>query len=1646
MRPAPARILSHRWDKGHETLILRVDWGSSGISSDIPASVADLKANAPALLDEYTESHGIQKTIIDSQVRRERLERNWGPSARLASLKLLHALVEKHKELALFKERASKETPPGLPILKRLHSSEELPCYLHGAEGAIVRLQGDLGIYDGNGCIPLGGTQLGSELVLQWWVGEEPSPAAVAEKAKHTKIPQPHKADAGHPEATEELLNRLAYDALLASTSQPKYVVVLESVGVSGGARSLEGNWQRVFVDPPEPLPVLTSAPGSLLVPLSPSLQNLTLTPPPAGVDWPENGLNALGLPFERTSRDLRGGIRIVGLKPNTCYAFRARAYSRAGAGPYVFGAYTTAPSPPPAPLPALPSYVPRGILASEGAAEMVASGATFQPDGVTLIWDKGVDFRAGLLRLLRLFATVTKISPGEKPAGKAIPSTGKKSSLRHTSDGTSATSGYEDEDGIMNYEDESDAGARGLFDASTLARRESLLNAIKCEVGMANWLAACCASLDFWPIKEGEKNSGRPLYMVVEESERDGGEGGFRAKSPRSIWAVKTRPVSVLEVMVKDHRGDYSWADVISLFSPDADERTPSDLLLAGLQPTPPPIYDSTLPPEAADALFLAPSTATALAAINNFKGHSSRPSSASKYGPVALDNVSIASAHGGKSFNIAGGAFSDLSQRNASLRTSQTRLTHTFLASQGQKLALLAAGGDLASSRPGSSSGRDKRPSSANAYSTGALGASAVLPGGGAIGEATARSRPMTANSTMSSTTLSTIVVHPKGAVRPISDVSLRYSLQECDSDGPLGQEWREVYLGVRNFRIMDKLYSGTSYGFKVQAINQDGVGSLFGPQCIVTTALPAPSNLRFLGAINATSVTAAWDAVSSANPLTTARALGKAPGSEDEEKEEEGTDIDAILDALVKKTKTHDDGMVEGEGGLTLKTAAAAVPVREGDLGWGCDLQRVWSRYDKEGRGIIGRKSLRGLLCDLGAYHESARLVFGASDPNEGSSSSGESAAQVGPLEWRLAAAMAALDPTGSDKIKKQDFADWWNAIDAALEKAANVNSAPGTPARGTSRASSAASLRPSASGFPSLSRELGISCEDEDLKSAVVYVLECRRFVPSEEVTAAAAAVVDATSRTASSNSTRPRSSSGSRPTSARSTLHTPISLALTAGGLKEAAEEAAALSTGSYTPWSVVYMGSTPRFRLRSLLPNAQYELRVTAIGRHAASNPTRPIRASLPPLAPFAPVMVRVAPRTATLRWYPQAMGADKYEVQVKLMEALAPPGQAGSSGRRENDGGIVCGRNFSELDMRALVTSGEQRVSMGETAMGGRGLWAEDADIGGEMGKTREQAWATMYTGMHTFTTITGLLANTVYRVRVLAYSSAGTPSRPSHELQLVTIDNSKFSPITVASVVKDFVVQCKPVVDKESAPPLSATTSVTLPPTLSLSPILEKVSRADCATLQDLVVGDTIVWTEDVWINGKAPLDKFHPAPPKEVAWFPGPDCIHLTNRTIAAQILGDSASKLGQGTGNSANVGGELGPMPVGAMAKALTLVGKFPENARTRKENAESDPTTGTLEDAVKGRVLTLQVEWCTLAPGFGSRDSTVKVLRASHGPHALAASAPELYMKPMGCNIHRTANELSKLDVFRTKWVDEAGRWGFAEELGASYDR
>jgi hypothetical protein len=1503
----------------------------------------------------------------------------WTAEDREAALQLLRMLSMEHKRLAELKHDADSEAPPTAPVLRRQVVAETMPAFLHGHEGSIHRVQNDLSITDGLGIGMLAGTGVGSELVLQWFVGENdvdtPPPLGSAAIAASRADGGNSTSASGVPEAPEKLLSRLASaDGKRRSAQrprQPPYVIVLETCGIAGSKQQRDGEWSRVLIDPPEPMPILSSAPGSTHVPISATGQGLGKLPPLPG---------ETNLEWERDSRKMRGCVRLSGLLPNTAYCYRVRAYNRIGASSYAFGAFTTALAPPPAPIVALPFLVPRAMLSGAAADTAppetgvnVGIGPSFDAvstTSLTICWERRVDLRVNLMRFLRIFYFAMQA---------AAEGTTKKKRIGE----------IEDED--LPERDDMDGG---IYSSASVARN-ALLTAINKEAGLRNWLGGCVASPQDWPLR----NNAPPEDIATS------------ASSMRSHLA-STRPITVLEALVTGSRPTLTWSSIASIFADDAEADDLLELLLTGTPLAPPP------PSEKVSGVLDDPDGKPEFLGRRPFTMSSGALSMQSKLAHMTRKAHTL-------SRNPARPATADTKRRGS---TSGLLGTTTAFLSNTSMTASIA--------RPSTASVRNE---------TG----SALQTRRGSIGGSITGS--LSRNES------------PRVIIR--SDIGARFSLMQCLSDGRQGQEWTEVYVGTRSLRRIDKLLPSTSYTFRVQAINGDGQGSLFGPQCYITTAMPSPGNLRTKGRLTSTAVIVCWDPVSAENPLSTMRAISGGDSNKQSEEAEGGTsspnasaaggggaDIDAVLSALLQKTqeakaaqlaslqreaskgKSLNDDKPQSAAAAAAAAASAAatstaktlVPIREGDGGYGVDLGRVWSRYDSSGSGKIATSLLRGLMADLGGYFESsAPIISGTEGVASFSAASTEGASSSGPGEWRVQAAMNRLDSNNVGYILYKDFLDWWNAADAAREKALAVKS--GASGAGSITGGNNSTSKKETEKSSSIAIPGSPGAVIEGLGAAVIYVLEARRRLSPNEITAALMKEHNKTS--------------GNFVTEELGTSRPPrsvLSILSTSPGAEPLPRSCLATS---FSPWTAVYVGPQLKFKAMDLLPNSEYQFRCTCVGRHAFSSASPSLMVFTPPISPFAPVPVLITPRSCAVRFYPGEQGADKFEVQIKVVETMLPAtavlhgdtdrliiGAGGGVSTTRGAGAsaqqlgsrLYTGRNVSESHLRQVATSRADGFdAIVPSAVEAEGeeveLWQEDPYGSG---------WTTLFVGASTNATIAGLSGNTVYRCRVVAYNVSGVASRPSVESQFVTPDSSIHEKLTPSNAGRHFVVECG-----------------------SFSP-----SANSTATVQDIVAGDVILFTEDVFVDSAPDPDPYHPAARKEVAQS-HPRAHFLCSRTIAATLLADSASRLTTGSGASANLGGPGGPTHVGMAAAAIAAhdvathkdadatsyisaktgsVTKFaasrPSSVGSRRHSLSIAETVGavkpseTISEAVTQRVLSLQIEWCT-----------VSIARA--GPYTL----------PLGAIVKRKQSDLAGLDVWRTMWADEAGRWSVSEELKASYD-
>jgi hypothetical protein len=763
------------------------------------------------------------------------------------------------------------------------------------------------------------------------------------------------------------------------------------------------------------------------------------------------------------------------------------------------------------------------------------------------------------------------------------------------------------------------------------------------------------------------------------------------------------------------------------------------------------------------------------------------------------------------------------------------------------------------------------------------------------------------------------------PRAAASP-AEVGARNCLLQCVSDGQGGQQWQEVFVGMRSLRTIMKLLPGTAYCFRAQIINSDGIVSHMGAPFYISTGLQTPTDIRVIRRKTPTTAAFSWPPISGANQLAIARAAG---AKEDEDGQESVPssrprtarrssvstqvaapgDVDAVLNNLATKSKAESSSL-------------AAVAQAEGDGGVGVDLARAWSRYDSDGKGILDHAEFRGLLADLGAISES-EFAAAAAYTLRGEDQTANAKKSVAAM--RYIAALSALDGAHNGFIKFNNFAEWWNGIDATRVAAkARVGAAsvtrPSSTLRSRSSTSAAAGLT-SPGAFPVEDNMQpyeanGITIDHESAKSAtVLYVVE-RRFKVEY-------------------------------------------------GG-------------HVWSPWEIFSLSATPTINFQDLVPNTEYSLRVTALGRHAESIASKPVVFATPPLAPFAPVVIRSTPRMLTMRWYSGEMSCSKYELQYKVVETLQSvaagasmvadtpdAGQVASASARD---AIYRGRNIGELRARALITQ------MGNPHVDETELWAED--------DATSDKWRTCYHGPFSYTAVAGMAANCIYRLRVRGMNIHKEASLPSVEAQAITMDSSKPNVLTPFNASKYFVVEVQKIDLIPIFPPEN-------PPPGEESSVSAQLYVPDC------VIGDTICFTEDVFVDGSAVRNHRSEALNLTEVPFNHKRAKYLCARTIAATVIGDTSSRM--------------------QAQDVIKMDGR---------DFGES------LHQAAQNRIITIQVDWCTLG-GYPSDVYTSEVEAACKVKD--------------GAIVKRNSGALCSIDIFRVPWEDEPGRWSLVEELAASFD-
>ncbi|KAG3167229.1 hypothetical protein PI126_g3905 [Phytophthora idaei] len=197
-------------------------------------------------------------------------------------------------------------------------------------------------------------------------------------------------------------------------------------------------------------------------------------------------------------------------------------------------------------------------------------------------------------------------------------------------------------------------------------------------------------------------------------------------------------------------------------------------------------------------------------------------------------------------------------------------------------------------------------------------------------------------------------------------------RYILKQCSNES--AGEYVEIYRGAApRFEVLG-LHSGTTYQFRVQAVNAEGRASLHSEPVVVNTLLPTPAPPTVNPAAMEPAVQSGvlhlrW-AVTNARPSLSAAALRAPNGADDQ--------VSRLLKEWAQETSL-DDGAV--------------------------DFKARFDRYDVDGSGYLELPEFQTLLSELG----------------------------VPPTPERLAAYLAAFDLDSDGKISFPEFARWWTQPD-------------------------------------------------------------------------------------------------------------------------------------------------------------------------------------------------------------------------------------------------------------------------------------------------------------------------------------------------------------------------------------------------------------------------------------------------------------------------------------------------------------------------------------------------------------------------------------------------------------------------------------
>lgn len=362
---------------------------------------------------------------------------------------------------------------------------------------------------------------------------------------------------------------------------------------------------------------------------------------------------------------------------------------------------------------------------------------------------------------------------------------------------------------------------------------------------------------------------------------------------------------------------------------------------------------------------------------------------------------------------------------------------------------------------------------------------------------------------------------------------------------------------------------------------------------------------------------------------------------------------------------------------------------------------------------------------------------------------------------------------------------------------------------------------------------------------------------------------------------------------------------------------------------------VSYRGKDTWTVVNGLEANAQYNFRLRIVSSHASSQLSEVLEVWTAPNAPSCAGIIAACSSSAQVCWYPGVNGAHRYIVECKFIETLA--------------GGGESSRRGSSTKAQSVV--------------------------GLNPGTGKANDWTKVYEGSESITTITELVANTVYRIRVFALNRMGFLSEQS--------------------TVSQFCTQSR---EEERA------TGAMLRPSNAADHF-----TIECCEDGDIVLGDTILFSERIFRS--------------ETGRVVGEESSRSGTGTTARTAMNNSSIY-----SVASYSGSSLGSEPIGERTVAARVVGvKVHEKYGNVVTMVVVWCTVQLYEDAMpKPKTLSAAA---TRALANKSLRTNASIHSTSHN---IALANPG-YILATDLKISRKEKSLYRYDTFRKEWQDEHAR-------------